>query len=43
VGDSGQSLGRKRAYGLAAFQQGLMMVWLLAATHPVMFFLFAFF
>jgi hypothetical protein len=28
---------------LAVFQQGLMVVWLLGATHPVMFFLFAFF
>jgi hypothetical protein len=28
---------------LAVFQQGLMMIWLLGTTHPVMFFLFAFF
>jgi MFS family permease len=35
--------GPKPAYVLAVFQQGLMMVWLLGTTHPVMFFLFAFF
>jgi predicted MFS family arabinose efflux permease len=35
--------GPKPAYVLAVFQQGLMMVWLLSTTHPVMFFLFAFF
>jgi len=35
--------GRKPAYVLAVFQQGFMMVWLLGTTHPVMFFLFAFF
>ena len=34
--------GRKPAYVLAVFQQGFMMFWLLATTHPVMFFLFAF-
>ena len=35
--------GPKPAYVLAVFQQGFMMVWLLGTTHPVMFFLFAFF
>jgi MFS family permease len=35
--------GPKPAYVLAVFQQGLMMVWLLGTTHPMMFFLFAFF
>lgn len=35
--------GPKPAYVLAVFQQGLMMVWLLGTTHPVMFFLFSFF
>jgi MFS family permease len=35
--------GPKPAYVLAVFQQGLMMVWLLGTTNPVMFFLFAFF
>ncbi|MGH8056445.1 MAG: MFS transporter, partial [Candidatus Entotheonellia bacterium] len=33
--------GPKPAYVLAVFQQGLMMIWLLGATHPVMFFVFA--
>jgi MFS family permease len=35
--------GPKPAYVLAVFQQGLMMIWLLGTSHPVMFFLFAFF
>jgi MFS family permease len=35
--------GPKPAYVLAVFQQGLMMSWLIGTSHPVMFFLFAFF
>ncbi|MBI3327041.1 MAG: MFS transporter, partial [Nitrospinae bacterium] len=35
--------GPKQAYVLAVFAQGLMMIWLLGARHPVMFFLFAIF
>jgi MFS family permease len=33
--------GPKPAYVSAVFQQGLMMIWLLGAAHPVMFFVFA--
>jgi len=35
--------GPKPAYVLAVFQQGLMMLWLIGTSHPLMFFLFAFF
>lgn len=35
--------GPKPAFVLAVFQQGLMMLWLIGTSHPVMFFLFAFF
>ena len=35
--------GPKPVYVVAVFAQGLMMIWLLGAHHPVMFFLFAFF
>jgi len=35
--------GPKPMYVLAVFAQGLMMIWLLGARHPAMFFLFAIF